>query len=59
MCDSCAWSDKLVELEEMLDDSQFRFAGDTLEGIREWVEEHEHITDKQADAIENIQRSQQ
>jgi len=54
MCNECSSQDYLAKIDDLLSDSSFRFAADTLEGIREWVEEHDHITDKQIDAVENI-----
>lgn len=57
MCDSCGWADELEEIEELLLDSEYGFAEDTLTGIAEWVEEKEHITEKQIAAISNIRRA--
>lgn len=33
------------------------FAFDTLEGIKSWVAENEHITERQIEAVENIEAS--
>lgn len=54
MCSGCDWETGLEEIEECLDDPDYEFAEDTLEGIKEWVEHHEHITEKQQEAIDNI-----
>lgn len=57
MCDRCDWEIYLDDIEEMLGDEDYEFAEDTLQGIYEWVEENEHITEKQKDAIDNIRGS--
>ena len=57
MCNSCGWEAHLVEIEEMLEDENYEFASDTLEGIRDWIEENNHITENQQMAIENISNS--
>lgn len=54
MCDDCEWVDQLDAIDDLLEDERYEFAQDTLEGIREWVEENEHITDGQKKAINNI-----
>jgi hypothetical protein len=54
MCDSCDWESLLEEIDEALEDEDFAFAEDTLQGIREWVYENEHCTGRQRDAVENI-----
>jgi len=54
MCSKCDWEDVLSQIEEMLDDPDYDFARDTLEGIKEWVEEREHCTVRQRTAVENI-----
>ena len=51
------WSDYVDKIEEMLDDSQYDFASDTLSGILEWVQENEKITEKQMQAVDNIENS--
>lgn len=57
MCDSCNWNDLLEEIEEMREDDRYGFASETLEGIRDWVENQEHCTDGQRSAVENIRAS--
>ena len=54
MCQSCEWEDKLEECEALLNNSEYEFALDTLEGITEWIRANRHVTDKQANAISNI-----
>jgi hypothetical protein len=56
MCQECEW-EKFVEYMDnnILGDPDFDWATDTLEGIRETVEEKEHITDRQREAVENIE----
>ncbi len=46
------WRDRIMN---MLDDEDYEYATDTLNGILEWVENNGSITDKQKQAIENIQ----
>lgn len=57
MCLSCGWEDVLEELEELLEDDEYLWAEDTLTGIGEWVEENEHVTQRQRRAIENIKHA--
>ena len=40
----------------MCENPDYEWANDTLSGIAEWVEEKQHITEKQIDAIGNIKR---
>lgn len=54
MCDSCEWEEELEELNDLCSDSDYEWANDTLSGIAEWVEENEHITEKQIAAIGRI-----
>lgn len=57
MCDGCEWENRLDQANEMLDDVSLEFAYDTIEGIRDWIEENEHATEQQCDALDNIQRA--
>ncbi len=58
MCDSCNYEENLKLINEMLDDGyEYEFAEDTLSGIREWIEENKHVTEKQEQAILNIYNS--
>jgi hypothetical protein len=54
MCKSCVWENVLEELNDLCADPDYEWANDTLSGIAEWVEEHQHVTEGQVDAIENI-----
>ena len=55
MCSSCDWERALDECEELLNDTDYEFASDTLTGIKDWIETNEHVTPRQDDAITNIQ----
>lgn len=57
MCDKCGWEELLETIEEMLEDDTYEFAADTLEGIEEWVNDNEHCTPRQEEAVENIRSS--
>ena len=54
MCQKCEWQDVLAELNDLCADNDYEWANDTLSGIAEWVEENQHVTEKQIDAIANI-----
>ena len=54
MCDECGWEDLATKIEEMTDCGDFNWAEDTLEGILEWVNENEHCTEGQTNAVNNI-----
>ena len=47
----------MEECEELLEDSDYEFASDTLTGIKDWIETNEHVTPRQEDAITNIRNS--
>ena len=51
------YEDYLEKINEMLDQEEYEFATETLEGILEWVEQNNHITEDQIAAIENIEKS--
>ena len=57
MCDSCKYQGALVIARELLDSEQYKFAHDTVRGIMEWVEREKHVTDRQTQALVNIQNS--
>ena len=57
MCSQCEWQRWEAVISDMLDDEDYGFAGDTLEGIKEWIIEHNHVTPKQITAILNIEES--
>ena len=54
MCEECDYMAFLDEIESMMGNDEFAFASDTLEGIHQWVEEHQHCTENQRAAIDNI-----
>ena len=54
MCKTCEWQEVLEEVNDLCADSDYDWANDTLSGIAEWVEENQHVTEKQLGAIENI-----
>jgi len=56
-CSSCDWESALEACEELLNDTDYAFASDTLTGIKDWVETNEHVTTRQEDAITNIRNS--
>ena len=41
----------------MMDDPDYDFALETIEGIHDWIEKNSHITDKQKEAIDHIKES--
>lgn len=55
MCKSCEWEDLIDRIDGMVDSGDFDWAMDTLDGIRSTVAEREHCTDRQAEAVENIE----
>jgi len=44
----------IAEIEELLEDPAFRFASDTLEGIRDTVRLRQQVSEAQREAIQNI-----
>lgn len=57
MCMECDFAHYIELADEMLDDNLYEFAWDTVEGIRKWTEEHNHITERQIVALENVYES--
>jgi len=63
MCRNCNWEEYLDKIELLLDDEEYEFASNTLQGIKDWItgegarEPRNHITPKQQQAIENIENS--
>jgi hypothetical protein len=63
MCLRCNWEkwlqtiDEMTEAEDDRGHSVFDWADETLTNICVWVQEHQHITDKQKQAIRNIANS--
>ena len=56
MCKQCPHYEVLEAIEEMLNLSEFQWAEDTLQGIYDWVEENQHVTERQVAAVNNIRR---
>ena len=57
MCMECEWDVFLDEMEEWMDEDKYKFAEDTLTDIYSWVEENQHVTERQRKAVENIRKS--
>ena len=55
MDDDSEWLDYLNKCDEMLLDEEYEWAEDTIQGIRDWIQDHEFITDNQKEAINNIE----
>jgi len=56
MCDSCNWQHWVGNIDEMLTRGRdTHFEQGLLEGIREWAEDNQHITEKQIGALEDIE----
>ncbi|MHA1592368.1 MAG: hypothetical protein ACTSUP_07855 [Candidatus Heimdallarchaeaceae archaeon] len=54
MCEECGWEELVADIDETIDDPDYEFAYDTLEGIREWVVDNNHCTESQKEAVMNI-----
>jgi hypothetical protein len=54
MCESCGYRDYLRELDDMIEDRRYEKAQTTLNGISDFVVDHNHITERQILAIKNI-----
>jgi len=57
MCNDCEWLDYIDLADDMLLDEEYDFASDTIEGIKDWIKENEHVTDNQKNALQNIYKS--
>lgn len=55
MCFDCEWEENLDICNDILDDSDNEWCFNTIQGIKKWIEENEHVTENQINAIENIQ----
>jgi len=55
--DDREWLDYLNMCDNMLLDEDYEFASDTIQGIRDWIDVNEFVTEKQKEAIENIASS--
>jgi len=57
-CDgSCGWEDFAKELEALLEDDAFEKAHEFFSEVLYWVEENQHCTRKQKQAVENIKNA--
>lgn len=65
MCENCNWEESLIAINNALDNLEelpeeaLDFAisvEDKLMSIKTWVTRHEHCTDKQWSAVENMAR---
>lgn len=54
MCSKCEYKKYINICEDILSDWDNDWCWDTIEGIKNWVEDNEHITDAQKEAINNI-----
>lgn len=54
MCEDCGWVKVREQIEEALDSGDFEWAEDTLDGIADWIDSNEHVTEKQIEAVRNI-----
>ncbi len=57
MCDKCKWEEYEEKCEGMLNDSSYEFALDTIDGIYNWIQSNNHVTEKQKESINNIYES--
>ena len=55
MCDSCEWEKFLDFIEDEMFNDEYSFAEDTVHGIFDWVSENKHITERQKNALKNIE----
>jgi len=51
------WREVLDICDEMLFDEEYEFASDTIQGIRDWIEENSAVTPAQKRAVLNIRDS--
>ena len=63
MCESCSWEealdacDDVLELCEELPDRAHDFGvsiSEKVQGMKEWIEAEEHVTDRMEEALENM-----
>ena len=54
MCQNCNWGELILTIDDILNNEDYEWARDTLEGIRSTVEDNAHATDRQKEAVENI-----
>ena len=56
MCLDCDWEEELGYIGKLMGNGKYDYALATLEKIANWVEENEHISPAQIQAIKNIER---
>lgn len=49
------WLEWLNKCDDMLMDPDYDWAEETIEGIRGWIKDHEHVTENQKESITNIE----
>jgi len=54
MCENCQYQECLNQIHDMLLDDDYCFAEDTLIGIKKWILEKEHVTERQKESVNNI-----
>lgn len=55
MCDNCDYIDYIDLCDELLDNLDYEYAVDTVQGIKNWIEKNQHVTEKQKTALHNIE----
>lgn len=53
MCQECDFQDYINKCEEILACEKLSWCHETTEGIKDWVEDNSHITEKQQNAIDS------
>jgi hypothetical protein len=57
MCQNCDWENLIERIDEMVNSGDYDWAEDTLTGIRDTVEERQHCSERQVEAVDNIEES--
>lgn len=57
MCDKCDYEHYLVLIESLYDEDLRLSTYDFLEGVYDWVLSHNHITEAQIEAVEEIKNN--
>ncbi len=57
MCDKCRWKDYINQADEMLNDTDYSFAEDTIDGIKNQISTNKHVSGNQKTALDNIYQS--
>lgn len=53
MCQDCDYQDYIDKCDEILTCEKLEWCHETTEGIKTWIEDNSHITEKQRDAIDS------